>query len=970
MSPSRKLSSALVLATLLLLTAFSLQRRPESSDETTSAEADRISDTTGESSASRSPDTTANDVTSREPGAFGVAPSARDRADEVKGAWIAGTVVDRADDPVPDASVRMLGTTASTTTRAGLDGRFRIPANTGRLHDLRVEARGYGVETRVSIPDGVDDLVIRLDRTVALHGAIRFTDGAAASGARVEARAGRTVEADPFSRRRAIDVDHPAESTATCDRDGAFKLEGLAAGRYFLSASGSGIRAPSSPVLATVERDATPLILTVRRGHAVGGIVVGPDDRGVHDAGIRVVSAARPRRPGSTSRTDATGRFLLDTLPPPPWRVDVHPGGSLRGASVEVDEDSDSQRLRVQLERGRELRGVTVDAITGQPIVGATVSVTSSGRETNTNIAGEFTLVGLEEGGQHVMVRARSYATARVDLDGNGENILTMQRAGRLTGITIDTEKTGVPDVEVELLEWDPDAATLAPRAIATARSAHDGSFEIELGEVRRGPRYSLRARHADFPITELQGIHPSGPTDDHENVVLNLAAAGTVVGAVRDKHGLLVGIPVRLVTSREQGDAELHHVAFSDAEGRFRLRGVRPGTYSIRVDSASHAPFLTSRLVVLSGEESVADLDLAAPRTIDGRVIDPDGGPIRAAIEAIDLDASTIQRGRRSALTDQYGRFVLEGLHRGPYRLRISAPGFATTARGNVGAPAKDLEIVLRPFGSVVGRVVERENGNAVPRFEISVMPLEVGMRLEEPLRPWSVESAEGRFERAGIPPGTFRLTIDAFGFVPGSTRVLVPPGGRSVETLVELERGGETRLSVLDTGGRALPDVRARAMRVQGSRRRGLDASETREGGTTDGTGRLRIRGLRPGRWVIEVEADGYLPARSDVVDVDTEVPGRPPTVLLTLHRGATIRGVARDAQGAPLADGSVVLFGKSRPRSTRVSRDGTFELVGVPSGSYRLQATRRFGDRGPLVDVQVEEEGVTIIQDLRTP
>ncbi len=90
----------------------------------------------------------------------------------------------------------------------------------------------------------------------------------------------------------------------------------------------------------------------------------------------------------------------------------------------------------------------------------------------------------------------------------------------------------------------------------------------------------------------------------------------------------------------------------------------------------------------------------------------------------------------------------------------------------------------------------------------------------------------------------------------------------------------------------------------------------------------------------------------------------------MLLPLPRGPRSGGGARDAQGAPLADGSVVLFGKSRPRSTRVSRDGTFELVGVPSGSYRLQATRRFGDRGPLVDVQVEEEGVTIIQDLRTP
>lgn len=959
MSSSRKLSSALILAALAILVALWMLRRCEPSldrpDETTNATPDD-SGTPGAATESRPPDRGK--------------PRDDDSADgddtDTRG-WIAGTIVDGGGRPIPGAEVRVSRMNVPPA-RAGSDGRFRAPAIAGELHDLRAEAGGFGVETRVSIPSGVDNLIIRLRRPIALRGVVLFPDGSPPARARVEARAGRAIEADPFARRRAIDDDRPAESTATCDSAGAFELAGLAPGRYFLSASGPGIRAPSGLTLATAEKDSPSVTLEVQRGRAVGGVVVGPDAARVTDAEIRIVSVARESRLSSTVRTNAQGEFLIDTLPTPPWRLEVRPGGSLRDTMIDVGEDR--RDLKIELESGHSLAGSVLDARTREPIAGADVSAPSSSRRTSTDGAGEFKLTGLEEGAPRIEVRASGYATARFDPDADGGVVVTLSRAGRLGGVVVDTRMNGVPNVEIELLQWEPDATALGHRTIAEARSDPDGAFELELGDVREGPRYSLRVRHADFPIFELHTLDLHSPVAGHEDLVIELAAAGSIAGSIRDEDRVLVGVPVRLIASREGGDAELHHVAFSGADGRFRLQGVPPGTYSIRVDSASHAPFLTSRLVVHAGEETVADLELDAPKTISGRVVGPDGEPVRASIEAVDLKAPTIQRGRRSARTDQSGRFVLDALHHGPYRLRISAPRFAAAAREDVRAPTENIEVVLRPFGSMVGRVVDKETGDAVSRFRVSAIPLEVGMRLEETLRPWTVESADGRFERNDIPPGPYRLTIDAIDFLPRSVEVLVPSGRVAVETRVDLERGGAVHLSISDSDARPLSDVRTRAIRVRGNSRPGLDGSETQDGGTTDSSGKVTLGGLRPGRWVVEVEADGYLRERTGILQVRVDESIPPPTVLLTLRRGATIRGIARDAKGLPLADGTVVLLGKGQPRTMKAADDGSYEFRGLSTGRYRLQVARKFGDRGPFVDVRIEENGVTIVRDLETP
>jgi hypothetical protein len=853
-------------------------------------------------------------------------------------------------------------------SRTSSDGRFRARASYGRLHDVRTEASGFGVETRVSIPSGVDDLIIRLRRPIALRGVVRFPDGSPAGRARVEARADRAIEADPFARRRAIDDDRPAESTATCDSAGTFELASLAPGRFFLSASGPGVRAPSGRALATVEKDATAVTLEVQRGHAVGGVIVDPDGARVTDVEIRIVFVARESRLSPSVRTDAQGEFLIDTLLSPPWRLEVRPRGSLRDTTIDVGEDR--RDLSIELERGQTLPGLVMDARTREPVAGADVSALSSSRRTSTDGAGKFRLTGLEEGAPRIEVRASGYVTERFDPDVDAKIVVALDRAGRFVGVVVDTLNHDVPNVEIQLLEWDPDKVALGRRTIAETRSEVDGTFELQLGDVREGPRYSIRARHADFPIFELHTLDLHGPVDDRENVIIELAAAGSIAGSVRDEDRALAGLPVRLVASREGGDAELHHVASTDADGRFRLHGVPPGTYSIRIDSASHAPFLTSRLVVHAGEETVADLELDAPKTISGRIVGPEGEPIRAEIEAVDLKAPTIQRGRRSARTDQSGRFVLEALHHGPYRLRISAPGFAGTAREDVRPPVSSIEIVLRPFGGMLGRVVDKETGDAVPRFRVSAIPLEVGMRLEESLRPWTVESADGRFERRGIPPGPYRLTIDAIDFLPRSVEVLVPAGRLAIETRIDLERGGTVHLSVSDSDGQALQGVRTRAIRVRGNSRPRLDGSETQEGPTTDASGRVELGGLRRGRWIVEAEADGYLRARTGILQVRVNESTPPPTVLLTLRRGAMIRGMARDAKGQPLAGGIVVLLGTGAPRTMKAADDGSYEFRGLSIGSYRLQVARKFGKRGPFVDVRVEEDGTTLVRDLQIP
>lgn len=135
----------------------------------------------------------------------------------------------------------------------------------------------------------------------------------------------------------------------------------------------------------------------------------------------------------------------------------------------------------------------------------------------------------------------------------------------------------------------------------------------------------------------------------------------------------------ITLVLTNAQG---IDRRAVSDVSGAFVFGGLQPGTYRLRTDDQTFAPFSQDQIVLAGGQALAIKIALqsrvpvaAAPTqrgTIQGTVIGPEGRPV-ANSTVIITNAEGVDR---RAVSDANGAYVFGGLQPGAYRLRIEEPG------------------------------------------------------------------------------------------------------------------------------------------------------------------------------------------------------------------------------------------------------------------------------------------------------
>jgi protocatechuate 3,4-dioxygenase beta subunit len=117
-----------------------------------------------------------------------------------------------------------------------------------------------------------------------------------------------------------------------------------------------------------------------------------------------------------------------------------------------------------------------------------------------------------------------------------------------------------------------------------------------------------------------------------------------------------------------------------TDAEGRYVLRGVPPGRYTVLCGALDRANRRREGVAV-SNAAPTTDVDFRLPvgGTIIGRVFGPDGQPLAyAQVATYSQDRPPRPTGPTEAAetTDAEGRFRLEHLAAGEYELHVTAPG------------------------------------------------------------------------------------------------------------------------------------------------------------------------------------------------------------------------------------------------------------------------------------------------------
>jgi protocatechuate 3,4-dioxygenase beta subunit len=706
-----------------------------------------------------------------------IAAAARAQAPPAGATSLISGRVFNASDGAPLRRARVIITSAgrgSDPVFTGDDGRFIADAPR-RPFTVTVTKAGYiPVVMTPSAAQLAGPLTFGLTRSVAVGGRVVDSSGAPPTSGDAY------VTARLLSAAAGGGTGAPTRFYAETDQLGVYRLGGLAAGRYEITA----IRIPflqkvnaTGPVdeqlfgsrdsldvarAVTVSIDpgdelhdldfmipagptrscATASGVTAGSQTTTGrirGRVTGPTGEPLVCAQLHAASAAGPNDVVPYVHTDAEGRYTLDGLPAGSFVVRAFMSGYLPlryGQRV----PSDDARA-VVLREGERRDGVDI-TLPREALITGTL---------------------WDEHGEPVEgVSVSAFQLRRL----NGRMVAASRVIARATDDRGQYRLVAVPPGSYLIGASAPGAVSTTAEARGYVSSYYPGTTELPLAR----------------PVVVDAGTAMSGI-----DIVLSSVRTATVSGSVLDPAGRPFAGTVSLTTSARSGVTALGpRSAQTDAAGRFALRGVPPGDYVLKapVQGGGSPLFGMQYVTVTDRDPAPATLRLTEGATLEGRItLDVAPGTNPAGLEltyaATDFDRDPTVH--RSSFMREFGTGgVWDGTFRmtgvfGPSRLTLPRlPGCDTcylkSARVNGtdaaetpfdfglnGGIYRDVEVVISDAGATIeGRVADE----AAARESVAMLVIPLSDTLRYPgSRYVKVGSRlrDGRFEAAGLPPGEY---------------------------------------------------------------------------------------------------------------------------------------------------------------------------------------------------------------------
>ncbi len=439
----------------------------------------------------------------------------------------------------------------------------------------------------------------------------------------------------------------------------------------------------------------------------------------------------------------------------------------------------------------------------------------------------------------------------------------------------------------------------------------------------------------------------------DLADIVIEMLAAGEVRGEVRDVHGKPVArakvslqAPGRRGPTAMTGDDGSFHVREA-AVGEYRATASRegvqlraPGTGDDDVQgekvTVEANVLATVKLVVETGGGQIA-----------GVVRDAGGGVVSDAFVEVDRESeSAVGPGgpgprwfsfnQRPRLTDAEGRFTIDALFPGKYKVRAlrRGGGEATVEHVALGA---DVTLTIAETGRLAGSVALKGGG----------APQDFTALLEDPStgyhRKHEFFRTAGSWSFAEVPPGKYKLQITAPEGTE-STELSLGPGEEKAGVRLELTAKVKLRGTVLDLEGAPVAGVEVRIGQS------GVFAFDDREVPRTDDAGRFEVDGAPVGNAMLMLTAPRGVADEYSDVTISTRISGGPEVVLppIRMARQKLKRGEATGDLGYAIK----LAVPGAEPTERR------FEVALVRPGGAAAAAGLQVGD----VIVSIDGQDVT--------
>jgi RNA polymerase sigma factor (sigma-70 family) len=314
---------------------------------------------------------------------------------------------------------------------------------------------------------------------------------------------------------------------------------------------------------------------------------------------------------------------------------------------------------------------------------------------------------------------------------------------------------------------------------------------------------------------------------------------------------------------------------------------------------------------------ETERDLVVRPTEEIAGRVIGPDGSPIKGAWVYLQAESQSEDRGpwmegMRSTTTNSQGEFSIPVMAGYLGSFETHASGYATAWAASVPSGTRDVEIRMERGRRLEGTVVDAELGEPVAGI----------LLVTDSRRVHAVSDENGRFAFDSLrAEETILQCADDEYLLAGDVPKISLVHSDELNAIVRVERGLELTGSLTDANtGEPLPGVPVIATDIRSYQPTGLPRLTTAQAreGITDADGRYVIRGLWPSTYNVDYGLHATVPVHVPPTAVPTAnfVLRRDGTARydLTVERGEPVRGRVIDRDGVGRAGFSVNVWGNT--------------------------------------------------------
>ena len=544
------------------------------------------------------------------------------------------------------------------------DGSFTLEnVPTGAINFI-ASAPGYtNTRLNLNLEEGkpVSNLELELDTGVRLIGKITGPDGAALSDASV-----RVAMISSGS-----SVMRGTNRGTTTSSSGEYELDALEPGEETIEITHSKYL----PERKTVQLKGREVRLDAQlsAGSRASGVVVTDSGAPVADAEVEAMANGGSSR---RAKTDASGRFEIDSLSPTRYEFRASKAGLADGRVKDVDIAAGTP-VRIVMGSGGTLYGV-VRGLTEQELTTTMVEARSSEGMASGGVdaTGAYRIEGVPAG--TVSVRAtmmgRGFANRKssaaqsvemaagssrqVDIEFKSDTVIRgrVRRNGQpvpSAGVTF-ISKPGGPQVSV--------TGAADEQGNYSVSGLEDGEYTVIVNDMQRFTSF-----------TTSYDVRGSGTFDiDHTASSLR----GRVVDA--SSGDPLVEARVQLRNTGQQGVRFAERTAMTDANGVFNLDLVSPGSYLLTADKDGFGNHVLDLNVT---DRPLDNVELRLPRSegITLKVVDARNGKALNATVVVFDPAGRVVHEERGFFMGDTGDSMRLSLAAGTYTATVSAWGFGT---------------------------------------------------------------------------------------------------------------------------------------------------------------------------------------------------------------------------------------------------------------------------------------------------